>query len=767
MKKIISKVVVLALAAFSCTSTSTPPSTATPSTPATTAQQQLSPIEKRIEDLLAKMTQEEKAGQLNFVVGDLFNTGPTVRTAESDRFNEAIKKGTITGIFNIHGAEYIGKLQKIAVEESRLGIPLIIGADVIHGFKTVFPIPLGEAASWDLEAIENGARVAAIESSATGINLTFAPMVDITRDSRWGRTAEGAGEDPYLGSLIAAARVVGFQGKDLSDPRTIAACVKHFVAYGAAEAGRDYNTTDMSEYLLRDVYLPPFKAAIDAGSASLMTSFNELNGVPATANTFVLQDILRKEWGYNGLVISDWQNITEMVNHGFAKDNAHSAALALKAGTDVDMMGEAYLNFIPGLVKNGQLDQKVVDDAVRRVLWLKFKLGLFDNPTLYSSTTREKQEIRSKENLAVAFDMAKKSIVLLKNQGNVLPLTQATKRIAVIGPLANNKADMNGTWSFFGEEQHPVSFLEGIRKYAKGATVTYAQGCELYSNSTALFDEAVAAARKADVVVMAIGESAVMNGEGASRADIGLPGVQLDLVKAIHKTGKPIVALVSSGRALELTWLDQNIPAILATWSLGSEAGNAAGSVLFGEYNPSGKLPLSFPRHVGQLPLYYNYKNTGRMYDGDHMEPGSERVYKSRYRDVPNTPLYPFGYGLSYTTFNYGTPKLNKSSISGNEPLVVTVDVTNTGKVVGEEVVQLYIRDLVGSTARPVKQLKKFQKLAFAPGEKKTITFTLTKEDLAFWRQDMTFGAEPGDFKVMVGPNSRDVQELSFTLSSL
>ncbi|AKQ47715.1 beta-glucosidase [Rufibacter radiotolerans] len=713
------------------------------------------------------MTLEEKVGQLNFVVGDLFNTGPTVRTTQSDKFNEAIKKGEITGIFNIHGAEYVGKLQKLAVKESRLGIPLLIGADIIHGFKTVFPIPLGESASWDLAAIENGARVAALESSAGGINLTFAPMVDITRDSRWGRTAEGAGEDTYLGSLIAAARVKGFQGKDLADPRTIAACVKHFVAYGAAEAGRDYNTTDMSEYLLRDVYLPPFKAALDAGSATLMSAFNELNGVPATGNMFTMDQILRKEWGFKGAVISDWQNITEMVNHGYSKDHAQAAEQAIKAGTDVDMMGEAYLKYVPGLVKSGKLDQKILDESVRRVLWLKFQLGLFDKPYQYSDTKREKKEIRSKENLAAAFDMARKSIVLLKNQGNVLPLSPQVKKIAIIGPLGHNKADMNGTWSFFGEEQHAVSFLEGIKKYAKGAEVTYAQGCNLYDNSTALFAEAVAAAKNADVVIMAIGESAVMNGEGGSRADIGLPGVQLDLVKEIHKTGKPMVALVSSGRALELTWLEQNVSAILATWSLGSEAGNAVASVLYGEYNPAGKLPLSFPRHVGQMPLYYNIKNTGRMYDGDHSEPGSERVYKSRYRDVPNTALFPFGYGLSYTTFAYGTPRLSKNSITGQETLTVTVDVTNTGKLAGEEVVQLYIQDLVGSTARPMKQLKKFQKLAFAPGEKKTISFTLNTQDLSFWRQDMTFGAEPGDFKVMVGGNSRDVQTLPFTLTAL
>ena len=720
---------------------------------------------QRIDDLIAKMTLEEKAGQLNFVVGDLFNTGPTVRTAESDKFNEAIRKGEITGIFNIHGAAYTGKLQKIAVEESRLGIPLLIAADVIHGFKTVFPIPLGEAASWDLAYIEKGARVAAKESAASGISLTFAPMADVARDARWGRTAEGAGEDPYLVSLVTAARVKGFQGNSLSDPQTIAACVKHFVAYGAAEAGRDYNTVDMSEYELRNTYLPPFKAALDAGAATIMSAFNELNGVPATANNHVMRQILRDEWGFKGVVISDWQNIWEMIAHGYAQDSAHAGALAIEAGTDMDMMAEIYLKELPKLVKAGKVEQKYLDDAVRRVLWLKFKLGLFDNPYLYSNPKTEKKTIRAKENLQAAFEMAQRSIVLLKNENNLLPLnTASAKKIAVIGPLGNNKEDMNGTWSFFGEAQHPVSFLEGIKKYAKGAEVTFAEGCELYSDSKAKFDEAVAAAKKADVVVMAIGESAVMNGEGASRADIRLPGVQLELVKAIHATGKPIIALVSSGRALELTWLDENIPTILATWSLGSEAGNAVASVLFGEYNPSGKLPVSFPRAVGQLPLYYNHKNTGRAYEGNHSEPGSERVYRSRYRDVPNTALYPFGYGLSYTTYKYDNLKLSGDKLTSGGQLQVSIDVTNTGKYAGEEVIQLYTRDLVGSITRPVKELKKFKKLSFMPGEKKTVTFTLTPDDLAFWRADLTYGTEPGEFKLFIGPNSRDVQEANFML---
>ncbi len=719
-------------------------------------------IDQRVEKLLSKMTLEEKAGQLNFVVGDLFNTGPTVRTSESDIFNEAIKKGQITGIFNIHGAVYTGKLQKLAVKESRLGIPLLIGADVIHGFKTVFPIPLGETASWDLAAIEKSAQVAAKESAASGISLTFAPMADVARDARWGRTAEGAGEDTYLVSLVTAARVKGFQGKDLADPLTIAACVKHFVAYGAAEAGRDYNTVDISEYELRNTYLPPFKAALDAGSATIMSSFNELNGIPATANMKVMRDILRDEWGFKGVVISDWQNILEMNAHGYTKDNAHAGELAIKAGTDMDMMAEIYLKEMPQLVKSGKVDIKYLDDAVRRVLWLKFKLGLFDDPYRYSNLKTEKKHVRSKENLQAAFEMAQRSIVLLKNENNLLPLNKTSQKIAVIGPLGDNKEDMNGTWSFFGEAQHPVSFLEGIKKYAKGSEVTFAQGCDLYSDSKDKFAEAVAAAKKADVVVMAIGESAVMNGEGASRANITLPGVQLELVKAIHATGKPIVALVSSGRALELTWLDENIPTIMATWSLGSEAGNAVASVLFGDYNPSGKLPVSFPRAVGQLPLYYNHKSTGRAYEGDHSEPGSERVYKSRYRDVPNTALYPFGYGLSYTTFKYDNLKISNKTLEPNNKLEVSIDVTNTGKYAGEEVIQLYTRDLVGSITRPVKELKKFQKLSFKPGEKKTVTFTLTPEDLAFWGADLTYGTEPGDFKVFVGPNSRDVQETSF-----
>lgn len=718
----------------------------------------------KVEALLSQMTLEEKAGQLNFIVGDLFNTGPTVRTSESDRFDEGIKNGQITGIFNIHGAEYIHRLQRVAVEESRLGIPLLIGADIIHGFKTVFPLSIGEAASWDLALIQKSAQVAAEESAAAGINLTFAPMVDIARDARWGRSSEGAGEDPYLGSLIAAARVRGFQGNNLADSNTIAACVKHFAAYGAAEAGRDYNTVDMSEHLLREVYLAPFKAAIEAGSATLMTAFNELNGIPATGNNFLLQQILRKEWGFQGAVISDWQNIAEMKAHGYVSDSLMAGEVALEAGTDVDMMAEIFLRQAPALVRSGRLDEKVLDDAVRRVLKLKFDLGLFDNPYRYGSKERERNQIRNPEQLKAALEMAQSSMVLLKNDKDLLPLNTDVKTIAVIGPLANNKADMNGSWSFFGEEHHPVTVLEGIKKYVPNAKIVFAQGCNLYDDDTALFKEAIAAALQADIVIMAVGESAPMNGEGGSRANIHLPGVQEDLLKAIHKTGKPMVALVSSGRPLVLNWLDQNIPAIIAMWTLGSETGNAVANVLFGQYNPSGKLPMSFPRSEGQLPIYYNYKQTGRMYEGDHAEPGSERVYRSRYRDVPNSPLYPFGYGLSYTRFEYSNLKISHSEMGSTDTLLVSVDVANTGKRAGEEVVQLYIRDWVGSITRPVKQLKGFQKLYFQAGETKQVAFKITSQDLAFWRSDMTFGSEPGSFEIYVGSSSDHVLSANFQL---
>lgn len=723
-------------------------------------------VEKKIDALIAKMTLEEKLGQLNLLVGDLFNTGPTVRTTETARFDEGIRKGEITGLFNIHGAAYITRLQKIAIEESRLGIPLLIGADVIHGFKTVTPLPLGEAASWDLAAIEASSRVAAIESSAVGINWTFAPMVDIARDARWGRIAEGAGEDTYLGSLIAKARVRGFQGKDLGAANTIAACVKHFAAYGAAEAGRDYNTVDMSEQLLRDVYLPPFKAALDQGSASLMTSFNELNGVPVTGNPFLLEQILRQEWGFQGMVVSDWQSIQEMVAHGNVADAAEAAKLSMESGCDMDMMAEYYLKELPRLVKEGKVSEKQVDRSVRYVLRMKFALGLFDNPYQYGNAEREKKEVRSADNLAAAFDIAKKSLVLLKNEGNVLPLKKDGLTIAIIGPYAEDKAQLNGCWSFFGEQEHPISILEGIKaKVGPKTRILTAKGAGFFGNSQDGFAEAILVAAEADVVILAVGEAAVENGEAGSRADIRLPGAQLELVKAIAALGKPTIATVIHGRPLDLSWEAAHVPAILACWTPGSEGGRAIAEVLFGDYNPSGKLPVSFPRAVGQVPLYYNQKHTGRPYLGQYNEPPGERIYLSKYRDVKTDALYPFGFGLSYTSFSYSDVRLSKTKLGMNETLTVTVEVTNTGQRAGEEVVQLYIRDLVGSITRPVKELKGFQKLNFQPGEKKTVSFTLGKDDFAFWHEGQGLVAEPGQFKVFVGTNSRDLKEAAFELT--
>ncbi|MTI33213.1 beta-glucosidase BglX [Cytophagales bacterium RKSG123] len=722
------------------------------------------PTNDKVEELLSQMTLEEKVGQLNFIVGDALQTGPASVTNDGERL-EMIKSGKVTGVFNAPGAEFSYKLQKLAVENSRLGIPLLFGADIIHGYKTIFPIPLAEAASWDLETIENGARVAAKEATSAGINFNFAPMVDVGRDARWGRNAEGAGEDPYLGSLIARARVRGFQGNDLAAPYTLAACVKHFAAYGAPEGGKEYNTVDMSERVLREMYLPPYRAAIDEGAATVMTSFNEIDGVPASGSKYLLDDILRKEWGFNGMVVSDYNSITEMINHGVVGNRADAAKMALESGNDMDMMGLIYSSEIEKLVKEGKLSEETLDKAVRRVLKLKYDLGLFENPYLYADPAVEKKEVRSKENYDAALDMAKRSIVLLKNEKDLLPINKNVNTIALIGPLAENKDELNGMWSFFGENQDPISILEGIKqKVGPGTKILTADGADFYSDSRSGFSKAVGIANKADVVILALGESAVMSGEAASRSSIELPGVQKELMQAIQKTGKPIVTLVSSGRPLAISWMDKNIPAILQTWSLGTLTGPAIAEVLFGDYNPSGKLPMTFPRNVGQVPIYYNHKNTGRPYTGDYSEPASDRIYSSRYRDVENSPLYPFGYGLSYAKFEYSDIQLDKASIKSGETLKVKVSVKNASKVDGEEVVQLYIRDLVGSVTRPVKELKGFKKLMIKAGETKEVSFDLTEDDLSFYRRDMTFGTEPGDFKVYVGTNSRDVKEADFML---
>jgi len=747
MKKLL-YFILTALAFWTC-------STKTPSTPGA----------DKIEALIKQMTIEEKVGQLNVVVGDLFVTGPSMNTTESPKFDQQIRSGEITGIFNVHGAAYTARLQKIAVEESRLKIPLLFGADVIHGFQTVTPEPIAEAASWDLAAIEASARVAAEECSAVGINWTFAPMVDISRDPRWGRVSEGAGEDPYLGSRIAEARVHGFQGDNLADPHTIAACVKHFAAYGAPLAGRDYSEVDMSERQLREVYLPPYEAAIKAGAASLMNSFNLFNGVPANGNKFLLQQILRKEWGFQGMVVSDYSSIGEMLPHGYVADSASAAKASLEAGCDMDMMSFVYLKKLPAMVKSGAIKEELVNEAVRRVLKLKYDLGLFDDPYRYSSVDREKSEVRNEKQLATALDIAHKSIVLLKNENNRLPLAKDIKRLAVIGPLADNKPDMNGSWSFFARVTDPVTILEGIRqKVGNSASIKFAPGCDLYNDSKDQFAAAKSLAAQSDVVIMVVGESAVMNGEGASRSKIGLPGVQEDLVKAIHETGKPIIVVLVNARPLAIEWIDQHVPAIVESWTLGSTAGTAVADVLFGDFNPSGKLPATFPRNEGQIPIFYAVRNGARTYQGDYSEPLSNRIYQSKYRDVVNSPLYPFGYGLSYTQFEYSNPTLDKNSITGAENITVSVQVKNTGKRDGDEVVQLYIRDWVGSSVRPVKELKGFRKISLAAGESKEVTFTLTPQDLSFYREDMSWGVEPGKFSVFVGGNSNDVKEATFEL---
>lgn len=710
-------------------------------------------IEEKTDSLLSIMTLEEKIGQLTLYTSDIDVTGPTIR----EGYKEDIKQGKVGALFNAYGVEYTTRLQQMAVEETRLGIPLLFGYDVIHGHKTIFPIPLGESASWDLEAIEKSARIAAIEASAEGLHWTFAPMVDIARDPRWGRMAEGSGEDTYLTTKIALARVKGFQGDDLYDLSTVLASTKHFVGYGAGLAGRDYNTVDMSDRVLREVYLPPFKATVDAGVATIMTSFNEVDGIPATGSHYLLTEILRNEWGFEGFVVTDYTSINEMVPHGIVANEYEAAELAINAGVDMDMQGGVYQAHLDDLVKSGEVEEEQINKAVRRILTMKYKLGLFEGPYRYSDEKREKELVMTEENLAAARDVAKKSIVLLKNEAHALPLKKDIKTLAVIGPLADNQKEMIGSWSAAGDYTKAVTLLEGIKATVSPATkVLYAKGTNINDDSTKGISEAVKVAKKADAIVLAIGEEALMSGEAASRSSIDLPGTQLELAKELHKTGKPVIIVLMSGRPLTINWLDENVPAILETWFLGTQAGHAIADVLFGDYNPSGKLPVTFPRSVGQIPLYYNNKNTGR--------PISDEKYTSKYLDIPNTPLYPFGYGLSYTSFTYSNLKVNKPKYNMDDKIEVTVTVTNSGKVAGEEVVQLYIRDLVGSITRPVKELKGFDKIGLTSGESKQVNFTLTKDDLAFYTKDMEFKAEPGDFKVFVGTNSEECLEADFEL---
>lgn len=710
-------------------------------------------IDRKVDSLLAIMTLDEKIGQLTLYTSDMDQTGAFLRP----QYIEDIKSGKVGSIFNAYGAEYTRKLQEMAVNGTRLGIPLLFGYDVIHGHRTIFPVPLGEAASWDLKAIRKSAEIAAREAAAEGLHWTFAPMADISRDPRWGRIVEGAGEDPYLGSLIAAERVKGFQGEDIKDLHTIAATVKHFAAYGAAQAGRDYHSVDMSERMLREVYLPPYKAAIDAGALTVMTSFNDLNGIPATANTYLFDDILRKEWGFTGFVVTDYTAIMELLYHGVAKDAHEASALAMNAGVDMSMQDGYYAQTLADLVKQGKVSEKQIDIAAGRILRVKFQLGLFDDPYRYSDVERQKAEIMKPENIAAAHDMAKKSIVLLKNQKQTLPISKNVKTIAVIGPLADAKRDLIGSWSAAGDWSKSVTMLEGLKKKLPNARFIYAKGAEIEGNDTKGFAEAVRAARQADVVIMGLGEAFWMSGEAASRSEIDLPGVQEELVKEIHKTGKPIVAVLMNGRPLTINWLEENVHAILETWYLGTTTGDAIADVLVGDYNPSGKLPVTFPRNVGQIPIFYSMKNTGRPFE-------AQNKYTSKYLDVPNEPLYVFGYGLSYTTFDYSALSLSAKEITENQTLTVKVNLTNSGKFDGEEVVQLYIKDKVASVSRSVIELKDFQKVFLKAGETKEITFTLDKEDLSFYRADMSWGTEPGEFVVYVGGNSRDTKSAEFVL---
>ncbi|WP_367757069.1 beta-glucosidase BglX [Flavobacterium sp. WC2430] len=710
-------------------------------------------IDQKVNALLKQMTLEEKIGQLNQYTGNNQATGPI--TINLNKETE-IKQGLIGSMLNVLGTQYTRQYQELAMQ-SRLKIPLLFGQDVIHGYKTTFPIPLAEAASWDLDAMELSARIAATEAAASGIHWTFAPMVDIARDPRWGRVMEGAGEDTYLGSRIAAARVKGFQGK-LGDVNSVMACVKHFAAYGAAVGGRDYNSVDMSERMLWETYLPPFKAALDAGAATFMNSFNDLNGIPATGNKYLQRDILKGKWNFQGFVVSDWGSIGEMVNHGYVKDNKEAALAAITAGSDMDMESNAYRYHLAELVKENKVPIALIDDAVKRILHEKFELGLFDDPYKYCNPEREQAALNNPEHRKAAREVAAKSIVLLKNDNAILPLSKSIKTIAFIGPLVKEHKQNMGFWAVelpdLNYDKQVVSQWEGLQnKVSKNTQLLYAKGCETTGDSKEGFAEAVAVANQADVIVLSVGESWNMSGEAKSRSNIHLPGVQEELIKAIQATGKPVVVLINAGRPLIFNDTADTVPAILYTWWLGTEAGNAIADVLFGDYNPSGKLPMSFPREEGQIPIYYNHFNTGRPAPND-----TATNYVSAYTDLKNSPRFPFGYGLSYTTFEYSDLKLSQNKIKSNETIEVSVTITNSGKIAGEEVVQLYLRDKVGSVVRPIIELKDFQKIKLNAGESKTIQFHIDKEKLSFYNAALQWITEPGDFDLMIGSSSADIR---------
>ena len=731
-------------------------------------------MDQFIDNLMGKMTLQEKIGQLNLPVSGEIVTGQ----AKSSDVAGKIRKGQVGGLFNVKGVENIREVQKIAVEQSRLKIPLLFGMDVIHGYETVFPIPLALSCSWDMEAIKESARIAAKESSADGICWTFSPMVDICRDPRWGRMAEGGGEDPYLGSEISAAMVKGYQGDDLTDKNTIMACVKHFALYGAPEAGRDYNTVDMSHLSMFNNYFPPYKAAIDAGVGSVMTSFNVVDGIPATGNKWLMTDVLRDRWGFDGFVVTDYTAISEMIAHGMG-DLQQVSAMSLSAGTDMDMVADGFLTTLEKSLKEGKVTMAEIDKACRRILEAKYKLGLFDDPYKYCDASRVKKDIFTAENRAVARKIATETFVLLKNENNLLPL-QRKGKIALVGPLANTKANMPGTWSVAAASDKYNSLYESMKQslagkaevlYAKGSNLMYdAQreaeatmfGREMRDPRSAqeLLDEALNVASQADVIVAAVGESSEMSGESSSRTNLEMPDAQRDLLTALKKTGKPVVLVYFAGRSTVMTWEQENFPAILNVWFGGSEAADAICDVVFGDVSPSGKLTTTFPKNVGQIPLYYNHLNTGRP-----LEAGKWfSKFRSNYLDIDNDPLYPFGYGLSYTTFRYGDLQLSNNSMNERGKITASVTVTNTGNYDADEIVQMYIRDMVGSVARPVKELKGFERIHLKKGESRTVSFDITAEQLKFYNSALNWVCEPGEFEVMVGGNSRDVQTKKFSL---
>jgi beta-glucosidase len=725
-------------------------------------------LDYRVDSLLSLMTLEEKIGQMNQYNGFWDVTGPTPSEGDASQKYENLRKGLVGSMLNITGVEEVRKVQKIAVEETRLGIPLIIGFDMIHGMKTMSPIPLAEAASWDLAAIEKSSQIGAREAAAMGINWTFAPMVDISRDARWGRVMEGSGEDPFLGSQIAMARVKGYQGDDLSDPLTLAACVKHFAGYGFSESGRDYNTVDVSRATLHQVILPPFKAALKAGARSVMNSFNDLDGIPATGNAYLQRDLLKGKWNFDGFVVSDWGSIEEMVNHRVAQDGKAAAKLAVLAGSDMDMESYLYIKYLKELVESGEVNESIIDESARRILKVKFELGLFDDPYRYCDEEREKTIVGHPDHQKGVLEMAKKSIVLLKNEQNLLPLAKSGLRVAVVGALAGDKDSPLGSWRGLAEPNSAVSVLEGLEanplnqySFAKGADLVteqpvFLKKVKLNTNDRSGFAQAIQVASSADVVIAVMGEHGFQSGEARSRSELGLPGLQQELLEALYKANKKIILINMSGRPLDLSWAAEHLPAIVQAWHLGSQSGNAIAQVLYGDYNPSGKLPMSFPRNVGQMPLYYNQKSTGRPFD-----PGDDIVFWSHFSDVGNDALYPFGFGLSYTQFDYSGLK---AEVLGKAQVRITVILKNSGSREGEEVAQLYLHDHVASLTRPIKELKGFKKISLGAGESKTLEFLLGPEELGFYDVEGNFLVESGEFTIQVGGSSKATLATKFEL---